>query len=261
VQALKLPAARGWRWIVEGFRLFRRNPPLMTFLVFGYLFLLFLIDLVPLVGPAAASICMPALSMGVMNGCRALDRRAPVSFGVLVSGFQQNTRVLVALGGIYLGATLGILALTMLLDDGELSRIMREGKPMDAETLGNSQLLMAVQIALVLMIPLLMAFWFAPMLAAWNGCSVAKSLFFSFVACWRNWPAFLVYGLGVAGVSIAVPGAVLAIAAVFAPQTPRFLAALLTAPLLFLFAPTLFGSFYVSYRDVFVADAVDDRAE
>ena len=40
MQARHLPAARGWAWIVEGFRLFRRNPPLITFLVFSYWFLL-----------------------------------------------------------------------------------------------------------------------------------------------------------------------------------------------------------------------------
>jgi hypothetical protein len=35
-----------------------------------------------------------------------------------------------------------------------------------------------------------MAYWYAPVLAGWHGLSPAKALFFSFVACLRNWRAF-----------------------------------------------------------------------
>lgn len=36
MQARTLPAQRGWAWIIEGFQLWKRNPALITFLVFGY---------------------------------------------------------------------------------------------------------------------------------------------------------------------------------------------------------------------------------
>ena len=65
-------------------------------------------------------------------------------------------------------------------------------------------LLTDLGILLVLASPLLMAFWFAPLLTAWNGVGAGKSLFFSFVASWRNWRAFAMYGL-----TLAVVGAVL----------------------------------------------------
>ena len=48
MQARRLPAIRGWNWIVEGFRLFRSNPALLTFLVFGYWLTLIFLNLVPL---------------------------------------------------------------------------------------------------------------------------------------------------------------------------------------------------------------------
>ncbi len=35
MQAHRLPHRRGWFWIFEGFRLYRRNPSLLGFLVFG----------------------------------------------------------------------------------------------------------------------------------------------------------------------------------------------------------------------------------
>ena len=36
---------------------------------------------------------------------------------------------------------------------------------------------------------LMMAYWFAPLLAGWAACR-RQAMFFSFVACWRNWRAF-----------------------------------------------------------------------
>ena len=58
------------------------------------------------------------------------------------------------------------------------------------------ELLVVITILLVLASPLLMAFWFAPLLAAWDDVPAGKALFFSFVACMRNWRAFLTYGIG-----------------------------------------------------------------
>ena len=47
-----------------------------------------------------------------------------------------------------------------------------------------------------------MAFWFAPVLAAWQHMGAAKSLFFSFFAGWRNWRAFIVYGATLSAVFV-----------------------------------------------------------
>ena len=43
--------------------------------------------------------------------------------------------------------------------------------------------------------PLILLFWHAPALVHWHGVSPVKSLFFSAVACFRNFGALLVYGL------------------------------------------------------------------
>src|SRR5438094_9392625 len=49
-------------------------------------------------------------------------------------------------------------------------------------------------VATVAATPVLMAFWFATVLAAWNRIGAAQSLFYSFFAVLRNWRAFFVYG-------------------------------------------------------------------
>ena len=64
-----------------------------------------MISLVPCSGQLVASLLMPALSVGVLNACRAIDGgRRPVP-DVLFSGFKSNLRGLVVVGGLYLAAT------------------------------------------------------------------------------------------------------------------------------------------------------------
>ncbi|MDT3737530.1 MAG: BPSS1780 family membrane protein [Denitratisoma sp.] len=253
MQARRLPAIRGWNWIVEGFRLFRTNPALLTFLVFGYWLTLVFLNLVPLLGVVLAPLCVPALSVGVMNGCRALERETENGFGLLFSGFGRNRNTLLILGAAYLLGSLAVFAGSALVDGGALLGIMMAGQPPPDDLLESDRLVVALQVTLVLMVPVLMAFWFAPMLAAWNDLPAGKALFFSFVACARNWRPFLVYGLGVAFISAILPGIVLGIAGATSAPLAKMVAVAMSLPLLFVFVPTLFASFYVSYRDVFVA--------
>jgi hypothetical protein len=253
MQARRLPAVRGWNWIVEGFRLFRTNPALLTFVVFGYWLSLIFLNLLPFIGFVVAPLCVPALSVSVMNGCRALARGEQAEPGVLFSGFRRNLKTLVTLGGLYLAGSAAALAVSALVDGGLLLEIMLAGRRPDPEALESSHLMAALQVALALMVPLLMAFWFAPLLAAWHGQSAAKALFFSFVACWRNWRAFLVYGAGVAFISAVLPGIILGVVAFVSTWLLQVMAVAVTMPILFVFVPTLFASFFVSYRDVFVS--------
>lgn len=259
MQARQLPAIRGWNWIVEGFRLFRTNPALLTFLVFGYWLTLVFLNLVPLLGVVLAPLCVPALSVGVMNGCRALERETPNGFGLLFSGFGKNRNTLLILGAAYFLGSLAVFAGSALVDGGALLGVMMAGQQPPDDMLESDRLLLALQVTLILMVPMLMAFWFAPMLAAWNDMPAAKALFFSFVACLRNWRPFLVYGLGVALISAILPGIVLGIVGAASPPLLRMVAVAMSLPLLFVFVPTLFASFYVSYRDVFVSSAETDN--
>jgi hypothetical protein len=252
MQARQLPAIRGWNWIVEGFRLFRKNPALLTFLVFGYWLTLIFLNLVPILGVVLAPLCVPALSVGVMNGCRALEREAQNGFGLLFSGFGKNRNTLLILGAAYLLGSLAVFAGSALVDGGALLGIMMAGQQPPEDLLESDQLILALQITLILMVPMLMAFWFAPMLAAWNDMPAVKALFFSFFACLRNWRPFLVYALGVAFISAILPGLLLGIAGALSAPLLRMVAVAMSLPLLFVFMPTLFASFYVSYRDVFV---------
>ena len=110
------------------------------------------------------------------------------------------------------------------------------------------ELFISAQLAFLLLVPVMMAFWFAPVLAAWHDMSAGKSLFFSLMACVRNWRAFLVYSLAVAIAGVFVPQL---IAGLMAGPEESALPTLIVVVISLILLPTLYASFYVSYRDVF----------
>lgn len=251
LRAQNLPPAAGWQWLVGGFAIFRRNPPLLGLLVMCYWFTVLLLSVIPLVGTVAASLLIPGLSVGLMQACRSLERRQPIGLQTLFGSLRDNTGTLVALGALYLGCTLGILGLSTIADGGTLLQTMLSGKPVDRETLESGALLLPATIVVALLVPLLMAYWFAPVLAAWHRLPLFKALFFSFMACWINWRPFLVYGLALLLVGGIAPGILLGLLAGLIPAAASFISALVTIPVILVLVPVTFASFYVSYRDVF----------
>ncbi|MEF8712136.1 MAG: BPSS1780 family membrane protein [Accumulibacter sp.] len=258
MQALTLPAAQGWRWLADGFRIFRKNHLMLTFLVVSYWVLMALVNIIPVLGTVATTLCIPAFSVSLMNACRRIEQGAPLSLQLLFSGFASNLRGLLVLGALYLAATVGILAISALADGGALMAMMLAGQKPAEGVVNDGSLLLATQIALLFLCPLMMAYWYAPVLAGWHGLPPAKALFFSFVACLRNWRAFLVYSLAIAVVATLLPGLFIGILATLLPGSAALLAVVMTVLLILVLAPTLFASFYISYRDVFVT--IEDHA-
>ncbi|MEK7737738.1 MAG: hypothetical protein AAB319_08290, partial [Pseudomonadota bacterium] len=78
MQARKLPALRGAFWIIAGFQLYRRNPPLLIMLTLGYLFLVVALGQLPPIGPFLLPLALPILTALVANACRALDSGLPL---------------------------------------------------------------------------------------------------------------------------------------------------------------------------------------
>src|SRR5690606_13156564 len=95
--------------------------------------------------------------------------------------------------------------------------------------------------------PLMMAYWFAPMLAGWWKVSAPKAMFFSFHACLRNWRPFLAYAIGLMLFGAVLPGIVIGVLGLGSPT----LATLASVPLPLVVVPVVFASFYITARDVF----------
>jgi hypothetical protein len=248
MQARIVETARGARWLADGWRLFRAAPLGWIAIVFAYWLIMTLVSVVPLVGVAAASILVPAFSVGFMAAARAASRRGPVELRLLFDGFRHYLRSQIILGVVYFACLGLVLAATALADDGALAAWMLAGRQPAEEVLRSEEFLAALVCAAALYTPVLMMFWFAPPLAAWHGTGAAKALFFSFFACLMNWRAFLVYGAVTALVALALPLAVLSVVTL---TSLKVAAMSLVFPLLIVLLPTLFASFYASYRDVF----------
>src|SRR5712671_3465414 len=229
-----VPARNGWSWLVKGFALFRKSPPMWLFVVFTYWIAVALLGQIRYLGPATSTgLLRPAL---------------------LLAGFRSGPATLVALGVLYLLSIVTVLGVASLADAGALMQWVLTGQEPSEEALRDGSVSHAMLVATLAATPVLMAFWFAPVLAAWNGIGAAQSLFYSFFAVLRNWRAFFVYGaiLALAGTVFLVTVTVAAVLMQGKVQVLRSLALILILVSL----PTVFASFYASYRDIFPENAV-----
>ena len=245
MQAARVPPRHGLLWLLAGFRLFRANPPLLTALTLGYLVLVVAVNLLPVVGPFLVPLALPALLVVLANGCRAIERGGGTGPIALTYGIRQRSAELVRLGGLHLLGSILILGLGLIMEGG------RVPLPGSGQTMDEEEMLASMARLFVVALPVITAFWFAPLLTTWDDVPPLKSIFFSFVAVWRNWRAFAVYGLSVAMVAIAVPGLLLIAAGETARALLDVVAIVLKLVLIFVIAPTMMASLYVSYQDVF----------
>jgi hypothetical protein len=199
----------------------------------------------------AASLAIPGLSVGLMQAARHVERGQPAGVQTLFGSMKTNGRTLLALGALYLCCTLGILGLSTLLDGGDMFRFMMAGNRAERAAVEDADFLLPALFVMLAMTPVMMAYWFAPVLAAWHRLPLGKSLFFSFIACWMNWRPFLIYGFGLLLIAGVLPGVLLGILLIIFPGAASFITAALTIPLALIVAPAIFASFYVSYRDIF----------
>jgi uncharacterized membrane protein len=240
MQIRTLNFGRGMDWITEGFGLFRMNPGIWIVLCILYFVLTSVISLVPLLGSAALILVQPILGAGLLAGCRELEQGRELRVEHLFEGFRNNTQPLLMVGFLTLAAYFVIALVSfgafMLFGGAAVGLGMLEGDFPDPATAEEALplaggILAATLLGISLLIPLAMAAWFAPALVWFGGLPALEAMKQSFFACWRNMLPFLLYGL------VAVVLLILA-----------------TIPFglgLLILVPTLIGSVYVSYLDIF----------
>ncbi len=237
-EAHSVATGRGWGWIVDGFGLFRGN-----WMVWILVFLLSLViyvafGLLPVLGTIATALVGPILTGGLMHGCREIDRGQPLEVGHLFGGFRDRAGSLAAVGAILLLGELLVIAVVVatafgLAGAGVIDELLeanaQQAPPLDALIRG---VLLPVLIGLLLVLPLLMAYWFAPALVMLHGVSALQAMRLSFSGCLNNLLPFLVYGLAALGLCIVAT----------IPMMLGFL----------VLGPVLIGSMYAGYKDIFV---------
>ncbi len=233
--ARSVAAGDGWTWIRGGFDLFKQNPVIWIALFFIYLLIGMALSVIPAVGPIVLNLLAPVFMAGFMLGCQALESGEELEINHLFAGFKQNTSQLITVGGIYLAGIIIIVGLIFVTSGGAVLS-MAEHAPAAAEEVAGPGMLLVAMVGLALLVPLIMAYWFAPILVIFNGMTAIEAMKLSFSACLKNiWP-FTIYGL--------LSMVLLVLAAI-----PLGLG-------LLVMIPTMTASLYVSYRDIFSEDIV-----
>lgn len=232
-------AGNGWNWIADGFSLFLKNPVMWVVLTVVLFIGAMIVAIIPVLGGIALSLVWPVLLAGLLLGCRALDNAQPLELPHLWAGFQSGDRLsqLIIVGVAYLIATIVVMAILFAAVGVPVLQAMRGSGAHHASTLVSmfGTFLVGLLVALALMVPVMMAIWFAPTLIIFNQMTAVDAMKLSFAASLRNIVPFLLYG---------VIAFVLNIVAAI-PFGLGFL----------LLVPVLVCSLYASYKDIFVEAA------
>jgi uncharacterized membrane protein len=244
-EARTVGAGRGVSWWVEAWRLFTPNAGawiLITLILCGLVLAASAVGMVPVIGQLvglAAEILWPVLIGGLMLGCRAIDRGNPLLVAHLFAGFQQRTGPLVIAGAIYTGVlvliSVAIIGMMMAIFGASILSVLTGSADVSRMGIAYGSAMVAVLLGflffLLLLLPLVMAIWFAPALIMLGGAAAVDAMKASFAGCARNIVPFLIYGL---------IGLVLAIVA----SIPFGLGWLVLGPV-------MIASVYASYCDIF----------
>lgn len=267
MQAQRLAAQRGTWWLLEGFRLFRRNPPLITALTLLYLLLVQVVMVLPGIGPVLLPLLLPVLTLIVANGCRLVDEGRAPGKATLLLGVRGNGVALLRLGGLQLAGAILLVLLNLAFNSGtdpfaqiEAGGVQNMGEISGkADPAAEAAMLGALMRMMLLAMPVIIAFWFAPFLVGWDRVGPLKAVFFSTIAAWRNWRAMLMFGLAAIVLAGIVPGFLLIVISQVSGMALSAAFIALRMLLVFLVAPVLTASIYISYRDIFHS-SVDTNA-
>jgi len=229
-----VPAGRGWNWIAEGWGLFKNAPGIWIAIIVVFFVIFVVLALIPFIGSLALSLLFPVFGAGFLIGCRALDEGGELELKHLFEGFSQRFGPLIAVGALYLAASIAIFFVAMLITGASLFALFMSGGSQNAVPAGAlAGLALAVLVMLALSIPVMMAVWFAPALVVFHDLGPVDAMKDSFLGCLRNVVPFLVYGI------------VLTLAAIIA-----------TIPLglgWLVLGPVIAASVYTSYRDIYLS--------
>lgn len=189
----QVPISHAWQWIVNGFRLFKSNPAMWIILLVIYLAIMIPLSMLPVVGSVLSTLLAPVFAAGMMWGCQALMQNQDLEINHLFEGFKHNTSQLVAVGGIYMLSLLLVAVVVVLMLDPATVELLVQGKNLSIEQ--TDAMTLPLLLACMLVLPVLMAYWFAPVLAGLHDLTAVQAMKLSFNACLRNMLPFFLYGL------------------------------------------------------------------
>ena len=213
-------ARQGVQWVVQGLKVFGRQPLGLAGLFGTFLFLALVLMLVPVIGGVVVLAAVPLLGLVMMMGTAAVVRGQRALPGLYLAPFRTDAvrcSRLMVLCAAYGALSLLVLLVSDAIDGGklnELQELMAAGRD-DARTredlqrlLADPQLLGGLYARVGLTALISIPFWHAPALVWWGQQSAAQALFSSTLAIWRSKGAFVSFVaawvslLGVSGLGL-----------------------------------------------------------
>ncbi len=246
-----VPARTGLVWVKLGIQTFFRQPLALSGLFFMFLAVMSLAGMIPVIGLALALALLPACTLGLMAASKeASSGKFPMPV-VFLSAFRagrQQLRAMLMLGLLYGVGFWVVMGATALFDQGDFAQRYIAGQMPTMEMAQNPATQTAMLAFMVLQLPLSLMFWHAPALVHWHQVPPIKSVFFSLVACLRNFWAFTVFGLAWLALLILVVLSVSLLVGLLG--SPQVVGAVLM-PGSMLIAAMFFTSTYFTFRDCF----------
>ncbi|OOG58909.1 BPSS1780 family membrane protein [Polaromonas sp. C04] len=246
-----VPARTGIEWVKLGIQTFFKQPLALAGLFFMFMAIMSIATLIPFIGGALALALLPAATLGLMAATQEATKGKFPMPSILITAFRagrQQLRSMLVLGALYAAGFLLVMGISALFDGGQFARMYLLGDRVSGDMILSSDFQLAMWVAMGLYLPLSLLFWHAPALVHWHGVPPLKSLFFSIVACFRNFGAFTVYGLVWAAVFIAT-GLVFTLLAALVGSPELVSVAMM--PVALLMATMFFTSIYFTFRDSF----------
>ena len=246
-----VPARTGIQWVKLGIKTFFKQPLALAGLFFMFMAAMSLLSMVPLIGNALALGLLPAATLGLMAATQEATKGKFPMPSVLISSFRAGKaqmRAMLMLGALYAVGFLLVMGVSALIDGGNFARMYLLGSSLKREVVMAPEFQSALWVSMGLYLPLSLMFWHAPALVHWHGVPPVKSLFFSLVACLRNFGAFAVFGLAWSAVFVMVGMGVTLLATVVGGPAAAG-AALFPAAMLL--AAMFFTSIYFTYKATF----------
>ncbi len=192
LESRQVPAGNAWAWIVSGFNLFKANPVMWIVILLIYLAIIIPISLIPVIGSVVSTLLAPVFAAGMMWGCKALVLKQDLEINHLFEGFKKNTAQLISVGGIYMLSLLVIMVMVVLTLDKDTIELLMKGK--EVSPAQANAMVLPMLTAMLFILPILMAYWYAPVLIGLHNLKVLEAMKLSFIACLKNILPFLLYG-------------------------------------------------------------------
>ena len=229
-----VPTGNGWTWITQAWSIFRAAAGTWIGIVLVLAVILIVLAILPLVGPLASFVLGPVFTGGLMLASRNAEE-GRMEFADAFAGFKHRFGTLVAIGVAYLLGMLAIVFLTTIVTGVGMFSVMGGAVPPDQLASVTITMALALLIMFGLMLPLVMAIWFAPALVVFHEMGAGEAMKASFFGSLKNMLPFLLYGI------VLFIGSVLA-------SIPLLLGWLVLGPV-------IVASIYTSYRDIYFTGA------